>query len=46
MKLPIYLRKSKLQFRNNKWFLDIKMNWFDKLCLIVVYYIKRKNSNQ
>lgn len=38
MKLPFYLRKSKLYFKDGKWLLDIKMNWFDKLCLLIVMF--------
>ena len=44
MKLPFYLRKSKLYFKDDKMWLDIKMNWFDKLCLIIVMFWRNKKQ--
>jgi hypothetical protein len=36
MRLPFYLRKNKTRFENGKMWLDIRMNWFDQLCLVIV----------
>jgi hypothetical protein len=41
MRLPFYLRKSKTRFENGKMWLDIRMNWFDQLCLIIVMIFRR-----
>jgi len=35
MKLPFYLRKSKSYIKDNKLWIEIEMNWFDKFCLIL-----------
>lgn len=44
MRLPFYLRKSKSYFKDGKYWVDIKMNWFDQLCLMIVMLWRKING--
>jgi len=44
MRLPFYLRKSRTRFEDGKLWLDIRMNWFDQLCLIIVMIWRKLND--